>query len=94
MLIAEHTDAKRDAVPCEEDGRLLSTSSCVVTAVEDKRGVMAAIMAAVTAYLEEEESARLAVAPEARPLAPISLWRVFGRREAMRARAVWRRRMA
>ena len=71
----------------------MSTSIAVVTALEDKRGVMAAIMAAVTAYLEEEERARLAVAPEARPLAPISLWRVFGRREAMRPRPVWRRRM-
>jgi hypothetical protein len=51
-------------------------------------------MAAVSAYLEEEERARLAVAPEARPLAPISLWRVFGRQEGMRPRAAWRRRMA
>ncbi len=65
-----------------------------MTAMEEKRGVMAAIMAAVSAYLEEEERARLAVVPEARPLAPISLWRVFGRREAMRPRAAWRRRMA
>ncbi len=73
---------------------MLSTSSCVVMAMEDKRGVMAAIMAAVSAYLEEEERARLAVAPEARPLAPISLWRVFGRRDGMRPRAAWRRRMA
>ena len=61
---------------------------------QDKTGVTAAITAAVTAYLEEEERACLAVAPEARPLAPISLWRVFGRREAMRPRAAWRRRMA
>jgi hypothetical protein len=71
----------------------LSTSSPVVTVSEDKRGVAAAIMAAVSAYLEEEERARLAVAPKARPLAPISLWRVFGRWEAMRPRAAWRRRM-
>jgi hypothetical protein len=63
-------------------------------ALADKRGVMAAVMAAVNAYLEEEERARLAVAPEARPLAPISLWRVFGRQEGMRPRAAWRRRMA
>ncbi|MEE8345995.1 MAG: hypothetical protein V3S20_01480 [Dehalococcoidia bacterium] len=55
---------------------------------------MAAIMTAVTAYLEEEERARLAAAPEPRPLAPISLWRVFGRRQAMRLPASWRRRNA
>lgn len=72
--------------------RFLSVSSSVVMALEDKREVMAAIMAAVNAYLEEEERARLVVA-EARPHAPISLWRVFGRREAMRPRAAWRRRM-
>ncbi len=53
---------------------------------------MAAIMAAVTAYIEEEERARLVIAPEPRPAAPISLWRVFGRREMMRPRALWRRR--
>ena len=65
-----------------------------MTALEDKRGVVAAVMAAVTAYLEEEERARLAAAPEPRPLAPISLWRVFGRRQAMRQPASWRRRNA
>jgi hypothetical protein len=72
----------------------LTVGSSVVTVSGDKRGVMAAITAAVSAYLEEEERARLSAAPEARPLAPISLWRVFGRREAMRPRAAWRRRMA
>jgi hypothetical protein len=66
----------------------------MVTAMESKSGVMAAIMAAVTAYLEEEERARLAAAAEPRPLAPVSLWRAFGRRDAMRPRTVWRRRMA
>lgn len=71
----------------------MSISGYAVTALEDKGGVTAAIVAAVTAYLEEEEKAPLAKAPEARPLAPISLWRVFGRRDAMRRRASWRRRM-
>jgi hypothetical protein len=66
----------------------------VVTALEDKGGVVAAMMAAVTAYLEEEERARLAATPEPRPLAPISLWRVFGRRQAMRQPATWRWRKA
>jgi hypothetical protein len=54
---------------------------------------MAAITAAITAYLEEEERTRLLVAPEPTPVAPVSQWRVFGRREAMRPRASWRRRM-
>jgi hypothetical protein len=71
----------------------LSRSICVVTAVEEKKGLKAAIMAAITAYLEEEERARLAAVPEPKPLAPISLWRIFGRREVMRSPASWRRRM-
>ncbi len=71
----------------------LSNSICVMTAVEEKKGLKAAIMAAITAYLEEEERARLALVPEPRPLAPISLWRIFGRREVMRSPASWRRRM-
>ena len=65
----------------------------MVTAVEEEKGTKAAIMAAITAYLEEEEMARLAVVPEPRPLAPISLWRIFGRREVMRSPAPWHRRM-
>jgi hypothetical protein len=56
----------------------------MVTALRDKAGVMAAITAAVTAYLEEEDRARLAAATQAGPVAPVSLWRVFGRRDAMR----------
>ena len=65
----------------------------MVTAVEEEKGTKAAIMAAIAAYLEEEEMARLAVVPEPTPLAPISLWRIFGRREVMRSPASWRRRM-
>jgi len=65
----------------------------MVTALSDKTGVMAAVTAAITAYLEEEERARLAVAPAARPVAPISLWRAFGRRQAMRPPAFGPRRV-
>ncbi|MCJ7810998.1 MAG: hypothetical protein MUP62_02195 [Dehalococcoidia bacterium] len=68
---------------------LLSGGSYVGHPMEDNRGVTAAITAAVIAYLEEEERARLAVAPQPKPLAPISQWRVVGRREVMRPRALW-----
>jgi hypothetical protein len=54
---------------------------------------MAAITAAVTAYLEEEDRARRAAAAKARPVAPVSLWRAFGRRDAMRPPTLWRRRV-
>jgi hypothetical protein len=72
---------------------LLSAGGPLVMDSEDKRRVAAAIIAAVNAYLEEEESVRLAAAPQARPLAPISRWRAFGRWRAMRPQAAWRRRM-
>ena len=58
--------------------------------MDDKGAVMAAITAAITAYLEEEERARLA-GPRPRPPAPVSMWRVFGRWETMRVRALSRR---
>ena len=64
----------------------------MVTALEKRHGVVAAVMAAVNAYLEEEERARLAAAPGPRPIAPVNMWRVFGRQEAMRARSLRRRR--
>jgi len=71
----------------------LSADESTVTVSEGKREIAAAIMAAVTAYLEEEERARLRMAPAARPVAPVSLWRVYGLWEAMRPRTAWRRRM-
>jgi len=71
----------------------LSTNSLGMTAPEGKGKVTAAVMAAVSAYLEEEERARLAAAPEAGPVAPTSLWRAFGRWRAMRPGAAWHRRM-
>jgi hypothetical protein len=86
-------DAKRDALEREKGGRVLSTSGAVVAVSEDKKQVAAAIMAAVGAYLEDEERARLVAAPEARPHASISQWRAFGLWQTMRPRVAWRRRM-
>ena len=86
-------DAKRDALEREKGGRVLSTSGALVAVSEDKKQVAAAIMVAVGAYLEDEERARLATAPEARPHASISQWRAFGLWQTMRPRVAWRRRM-
>jgi hypothetical protein len=71
----------------------LSADESTVTVSGGKKEIAAAIMAAVGAYLEEEERARLRMAPAARPVVPVSLWRAYGLWEAMRPRTAWRRRM-
>jgi hypothetical protein len=53
--------------------------------MDDKGAVMAAISAAIAAYLEEEQ-ARLTAVPQPKPPAPANMWRVFGRWQAMRTR--------
>ena len=60
--------------------------------MKQKTGVVAAITTAVTAYLEQEQQAKIAtVSPK---LAfEVSPWRLFGRQELMRARIQWRRRV-
>ena len=86
-------DAQPNGLEHAKGGRVLSDSGPVVTASKDKKRVTAAIMAAVGAYLQDEERARLAAAPEARPLPSISQWRAFGLWQTMRPRVAWRRRM-
>ena len=61
--------------------------------MKDKIGVMAAITAAVNAYLEEEARSRQAAALPRRHAATISMWRVSGRDEIMRMRTLWQRRI-
>jgi len=61
--------------------------------------VMAAISAAIGAYLEEEyaATATMGTYPEAKagaqPLASINLWAVSGRQDAMLQRRLWQMRM-
>jgi hypothetical protein len=61
---------------------------------KDNGKITAAIMAAVNAYMEEEETARAIMAiPQRRPVPAISLWHVSGREELMRMRQLWQRRI-
>jgi hypothetical protein len=61
---------------------------------KDRGKIAAAIMAAVNAYIEEEEMARETIAvPQRRPIPVISLWHVSGREEMMRMRQLWQRRI-
>jgi len=59
--------------------------------MDDKGAVVAAVSAAIAAYLEDEERARLAALSPPKPPAPVSMWRVLGRWEAMRVRPLSRR---
>lgn len=54
--------------------------------------VIAAITAAVTAYLEQKQQAKIAITSY-QPTFEVSPWRLFGRQELMKARTHWRHRM-
>ncbi|MBI4300322.1 MAG: hypothetical protein HY677_04230 [Chloroflexi bacterium] len=60
--------------------------------MRSKRGVVTAITAAVAAFMEAEEQARLAAVQAPRPAPSASLWRLFGRMELMRAHVPGRQR--
>ncbi|MBM3166742.1 MAG: hypothetical protein FJZ83_05155 [Chloroflexi bacterium] len=54
-----------------------------------KETVVAAITAAITTYMQQEEQAR-AIAPVTIPPHPqMSNWRIYGLQELMRARTRW-----
>ena len=61
--------------------------------MSERQGVVAAIGAAVNAYLEAEESARLAAAAPEAPSPPVNIWALFGRDEIMKANALWQLRI-
>ena len=61
---------------------------------KDRGKILAAVMAGVNAYLEEEASVALAKAlPIRKPPVAISLWHTSGREEMMRMRTLWQRRI-
>jgi len=55
------------------------------------KAVIAAISGAINAYMEQEEQAK---ALPVRVYPETSQWRLFGRQELIRARALWRTRKA
>ena len=60
--------------------------------MKDERGLMAAITAAIDAYIEQE-AALLEEIPLVRPQMATSLWGSSGREEIMRMRGLWQRRI-
>jgi len=59
--------------------------------LKNRRGTIAAITAAVAAYLEEE--ARALVPPGPKPVPAFSPWGSSGRQEMMQMRLLWQRRI-
>jgi len=59
--------------------------------MKSKSSTIAAIIAAITQYLEEEQAALAAaeVAPAARAVPIMNLWGLTGRDEIMRMRGLW-----
>lgn len=60
--------------------------------MKSKKGTVAAI-AAVAAYMEEEEKAQRLVMPPQKPVVVSNLWHIYGREEIMRMRMLWQRRI-
>jgi len=60
--------------------------------LKSKKGTIAAI-AAVAAFLDEEEKAQRLALPQQRPVVVSSLWHISGREEIMRMRTLWQRRI-
>jgi hypothetical protein len=57
-----------------------------------EKGTIAAITAAVAAYIEEEKALKPAML-QRRPVTVSSLWHASGREEIMRMRMLWQRRI-
>lgn len=58
-----------------------------------EKGTIAAITAAVAAYMEVEEKALRPAMLQRRPVTVSSLWHASGREEIMRMRMLWQRRI-
>jgi len=60
--------------------------------MKDRKKVMAAIMSAVSSYLQEEEAAR-AEMPAVRAPVLASVWAMAGRQDIMQMRRLWQLRI-
>ena len=67
--------------------------SIMLSPEKDRKKVIAAIIAGVSACIGEEERAREAVTPRRRAARAVTMWPVLGREEIMRMRTLWQRRM-
>jgi len=68
--------------------------SVVARSERDQQKVVAAIVAGVSAYLDEEAGTREPAARRPRQAPSLNLWSLAGRQEIMRMRTLWQRRMA
>ena len=59
---------------------------------KDRAKTIAAILAAINSYIEEERALELEGKPK-KPSVQIKIWPILGREEMMRMRAMWQRRL-
>jgi len=62
------------------------------TPEKDRQKVVAAILAGVSTYMEEE-SAQATRFERQRPAVAVNMWSMAGREEMMRMRTLWQRRI-
>lgn len=74
-----------------EEAREYPSIGIMRLAMKDHKKIAAAI-AGVESYLQEEEAARRAIAPRAVPVFA-NVWGGFGREEIMRMRSLWQGRI-
>jgi len=58
-----------------------------------RNNVTAAIIGAISAYLQEEEMAKTSAATTIIPRRDMTPWRLFGHQELLRSRVNWRTRI-
>ncbi|UCG82042.1 MAG: hypothetical protein JSW38_07415 [Dehalococcoidia bacterium] len=59
----------------------------------DRQNIIAAIIAGVSSYMEEEQRSKVARIEKPIPAATLNLWAISGREEMMRMRVLWQRRI-
>ena len=64
-----------------------------ISGASGQKGVIAAVMAGVAAYIEEQERAAELLPRRRKEAVVTSLWPIFGRQEIMRMRTMWQRRL-
>ena len=67
--------------------------TAVQSAGTDRQRIIAAIIAGVSSYLEEEERPKVVQLDKPIPTGTLNLWSISGRAEIMRMRAMWQRRI-
>ena len=72
---------------------LYKTMVTISTTVEHREKVIAAILAGVNAFMQDEKQVGETATGRHRPSLDTKIWPILGREEMMRMRTMWQRRM-